>query len=69
MKKDNGQFIKFTQKQEAGAAFAYLKNFKNTVLLTLSLEKSGDVEITLNKEDCEKLIQALKKEMNHAKID
>jgi len=55
--------------QEDGSAVAIIRVFKKELELTFTIEKGGDFELTLNAEDCENLIEALKKGIKHLQED
>jgi len=51
--------------QEDGSAVAIIRVFKKELELTFAIEKGGDLELMLSVEDCDNLIEALKKGIKH----
>lgn len=52
--------IKFNSLYENDEALIIINKIEESILLAISLEKNGDIEVSFNKEVCQKLIEALK---------
>lgn len=52
--------IKFNSLYENDEALFIVNKIEESILLAISLEKNGDIEVSFNKEVCQKLIEALK---------